>query len=325
MLTIIIVSWNSQKFLPHCLESIYSQTFKDFSVIIIDNGSTDGSIEFIKKNYPQAILLKNPKNLGFARANNQGLKLARGEYVLLCNTDIVLEKNFLDKIIETIKKDQNIASVGGKLLKAEWRQEELPTPQKTAIIDSRGIALKKSHQIIEIGANEPDQKLNVSETEVFGISGALVLYRRSALEAIKYQDEYFDENFFSYKEDVDLSWRLRLAGYTARVNQTAIAYHFRSISWDKARSLRSKFFNQLSYKNHFLTVIKNQTLKNLLIFSPHILWFEFKKIIYILFFEPATLFGLFLLIKQLPATLKKRKDIMSKHQINSKKISQWFK
>lgn len=324
LLTIIIVTWNSLKYLPFCLESIYKQTFRDFSVIIIDNGSTDGTIEFVKQEYPMVTLLRNPKNLGFCHANNQGIKLAKSEYVLLCNPDIILERGFLEAAMKTIRSDDKIASVGEKLLKATWDTEELPKPVKTDIIDSCGLKMLKSHQVIEIGADEKDEGQHSAQKEIFGVSGALMLIRREGLEDIQYQEEYFDENFFSYKEDVDLAWRLRLAGYKAIYEPKARAYHFRGVSRDIRRQERSKFVNQLSYKNHWLMIVKNQTLVNLILYFPFIFFYELGKLIYILFFEPSTFGGLYKFFVQLGQTLDKRKFVMLRRRVDSREIRKWI-
>ena len=338
LVTIIIVTWNSMKYLPYCLESIFGQTFKDFSVIIIDNGSTDGSIEYIKKNYqsknteagesdpPKRVsLIQNRKNLGFAHANNQGIQMSKSKYVLLCNADIILEKDFLKNSLEIIKKNSQIASIGGKLLKAKWDAEELPKPIKTDIIDSCGVKILKSHKVVELGADEKDNGQYNETKEVFGTSGALVLYRKSTLEQIKYKNEYFDKNFFSYKEDIDLSWRMQLADYKAIYTPNAVAHHFRGISKTDERKTRPKIINQLSYKNHLLTISKNQTAANLIVYSPFIIYYELKKFIFMLLFERSTLPALFVFLRQITQTMQKRKFIMSNKKVSSKKIRKWFK
>ncbi|MBU4331546.1 glycosyltransferase family 2 protein [Patescibacteria group bacterium] len=324
LITIVIITWNSRKFLPYCLESIFEQTFKDFSIIIVDNGSTDGTVEYIKQEYPMATCLKNFKNLGFCRANNQGIHLAKGEYVLLCNTDIILKNDFLKNAMKTIESDKNIASVGGKLLKAKWDSEELPKPIKTDIIDSCGLRVLKSHHVVERGENEKDEDQYSKPEEIFGISGALMLLRKSALEDIKYKEEYFDENFFSYKEDVDLDWRFRLAGYISRYNPQAHAYHFRGVSKGDDRKTRSKLINQLSYKNHLLSLLKNLTFANLVFYFPFIFFYELKKLVYVLLFEQSTFPGLFKFFSQLGETLDKRRFIMKGKQVSDKEIRGWI-
>jgi len=294
-------------------------------VIVVDNGSEDETIKFIREQYPQITVLENKKNLGFAKANNQGLKLSKGEYVLICNPDIILEPDFLKQATETIKKDKKIAAAGGKLLKVKWSNEDLPNPEKTDIIDSLGLIPQKSHNFKEINSDKKDKPEETEQKQVFGISGALTLFRRSCLEQIKYQEEFFDENFFAYKEDIDIAWRLKLAGFTAVINPKATAYHFRGISGSDERKTRGKKINQLSHKNHLLLIIKNQTLTNLFIFQPHILLREFGKFLYLLIREQSTLLALGQFVKQLPSTLKKRKYILSKRKISNKEIRQWFK
>jgi len=117
--TIQIVTWNSMKYLPTCLKAIFDQSYKDFQVLVIDNNSMDETVDFIRKNYPEVAIFQNKKNMGFAKANNQGIKLLHSPYVLLCNPDIILEPDWLEKIMTNIESGEysNIGSFGGKLLK----------------------------------------------------------------------------------------------------------------------------------------------------------------------------------------------------------------
>lgn len=331
--SIIIVTWNSAKFLPYCLGSIFEQSFRDFEVVVIDNGSTDGSVEEIESAFAsdeatadeKLAVIQNKENLGFAKANNQGIKSSHSEYILFCNPDIILESDFLEKAIRTIKKDEKIGSAGGKLFKIQWSNEELPKPIKTDIIDSYGIRVTKSHRALEIGSGKKDYGQYDKEREVFGISGALVLYRRSALEQIKYEDEYFDEDFFAYKEDVDLAWRLRLGGFKSVYNPKVQAYHFRGVSQELNRKRRSTLVNQLSYKNHLLALVKNQTLTNFILYFPFIFFYELGKFFCVLFFEQSTLKGLFKFFEQLPRALEKRKAAMQRRRVTSEDLEKWFK
>lgn len=323
--TIIITTWNSQKFLPSCLKSIFAQTAKDFSVAIIDNGSTDGTIDYVRKNYPQISVHLNLKNLGFAYANNQGIKMGNSKYIMLCNHDVILENDFLEKLVATIECNDEVASAGGKILKAQWSNNPLPKFVPTDIIDSCGIRLTRSHKMMDLGAGEKDVGQRNILKEVFGTSGALVLYRFSALQEIKYNNQWLDEDFFSYKVDVDIAWRLRLAGYKAVYNPSAVAYHFRGVDKKDNRKNRLPINNQLSYKNHLLSIVKNQTFINLIIYSPLILGYEIGKFIYLLLTEPRTLAGLSGFFRQLPSALEKRKFILKNKKIKSKEIRKWLK
>lgn len=337
-----IVTWNSLKFLPDCLKSIFNQTYKDFSVLVIDNASNDQTIEFVKENYPEVVVLRNNKNLGFSAAHNQGIKLNQNaDYILVVNPDIILEKYWLEKILPVIEEDKKIGAIGGKLLKIYTSDLELNEKVRTTIIDSTGLKIFRSRQVIDRGENELDQKQYERKEEVFGLSGACVLFRRQALEDIKLKtknyklkifEEYFDEDFFSYKEDVDLSWRLRLRGWKIVYFPEAVAYHYRQVfsaknkirEIIKRRKEKSPLVNYLSYRNHLFCLIKNDCFINFLKDLPFIIFYEFKKLIYLFFFEPRTLKAYWEIFKNLSKMIKKRRYIMKNKKIDAKEMRQWF-
>ncbi|MCX7779141.1 MAG: glycosyltransferase family 2 protein [Patescibacteria group bacterium] len=360
-----IVTWNSLKFLPDCLKAIKAQTYQNFSILIIDNASQDGTREYLQKNFPEINILRNNRNLGFATAHNRGLRLNQGDdYILVINPDIILEKDWLEKILPIIEEDREIGAIGGKLLKIYTSDFELEEKVKTKIIDSTGLKIFKSRRVIDRGEGELDCGQYNKKEEVFGLSGACVLYRRQALEDIKIiinkkksntnpqisKDEYlcekfiidgkvkrecgeyFDEDFFSYKEDVDLSWRLRLRGWKIFYYPQAIAYHYRQVYSQgkkikeiiKRRKEKSPLVNYLSYRNHLYCLIKNDFFINFLKDLPLIIFYELKKLFYLFFFEQKTLKGWWEILKNLPKIIKKRKYIMKNKKISSQEIRKWF-
>lgn len=331
-ISIIIVTWNSYQFLSSLLQSLQNQTFQDFRVFIIDNGSTDESLSYLRNNYPQIAILENRKNLGFCRAYNQGIKITKNEFVLCLNQDIILSENFLEKLMKVAEKDQRIGSLGGKLLRFKNPEEELKDKNSSDIIDSTGILAFKTRRFINQGEGEIDKGQYNRQEEVFGISGAAVLYRRSALEDVKIADEYFDEDFFAYKEDIDLAWRLRLAGWKVIYVPEAIAYHKRGgarklglgdLDTIKNRRNKPSLVNYLSYKNHLFLIFKNESWFNFWWF-PLILGYEIKKFIYIVFFEFSTLKALVQFFQQLPRILRKRKIVKAKRRVSLREIRKWF-
>jgi len=346
-LSICITTWNSMKFIKDCLESIFQQSiwFADndikIAVNIVDNGSQDETVDFIRKNYPQVHILKNINNLGFCKPYNQAIKMHYTDWVLVMNPDVILEKDFLEKILLVAKKSKpEVGSLGGKILKVENIVEDdgLLTTFKSDKIDSFGLEIKKSRQVKNIGENEIDKGQFDEMQQVFGFSGACVLYRREVLEDIKIKQEYFDEDFFAYQDDFDISYRLQIYGWQAMFVASAKAYHFRSTSlhtlkpwhfWKiiKARRSKSKIINYHSYKNHLCVLVKNEFFENFLSHLPHILWFEFKKIIFLIFFDFdfKTLFGLKEFFKLLPKMRAKRKIIMSRRKVSSEYIRSFYK
>jgi len=338
--TIQIVTWNSLKYLPFTLESIFSQTYKDFQILIIDNNSQDGLLEFLRKNYPEVTVFQNKKNLGFAKANNQGLRLLHSPYVLFCNPDIVLPGSWLEKIMrqaEDQKYDQ-VGSFGGQLLKLKPNSDGLDEASKTDIIDSCGLKILRNRRIVEIGAGEDSSKFN-QDQEVFGHSGALVLYKRETLDDCLIRTkknptgEYFDEDFFAYKEDVDLAWRSRLLGWSSNFVAEAVAYHVRRAAGSetispkemiKNRRQQSALVKYYSYRNHFLLLLKNEFSRNFIKDFLPIKWFETQKAGYILLFEFKTIKAWWEFIKMAPLILAKRKQIFKKVQVNSADMRKWI-
>lgn len=346
--SINIVTWNSLRYLPDCLKSIFDQTYQDFSVLVIDNGSTDGSINLLKKNFGgRLVILSQSENLGFGAAHNLGIAVARqsgAEFVLVANPDVILAPNCLEELVRVAEKETGAASLGPKLLKLDQNDERSVCWPRSEIIDSLGLRIFRSGQVLERSSGEKDQNDKTESEEVFGVSAALALYRTRALEEIKIarpravhqqseqRFEYFDEDFFAYKEDIDLAWRLRLRGFKAFLVNRAVALHYRRaagkesglLETRKLRQDRSQLINQLSYKNHLLMLIKDQAWSNFLISGPQIFWYEFKKFFYLLFFEPATLLILGKFLTQLPRIWRKRRIIQSQVKVGPTEISKWF-
>ncbi len=343
---VTIVTWNSMRYLPEALASIAAQTFGDYTLIIVDNASTDGVIEFVREHHPKTVVLRNSKNLGFARGHNQAIAYARarlrrvGEelHVLVTNPDIIMEPEYLATVVDQVERRPEVGSAVGKLLKVFSSGEgELREGVKSDLIDSAGLRVHKSRLVTERGAGEKDGEGPYDRTEeIFGVTGALGLYRLSALEDVMIGDECFDEEFFAYKEDIDLAWRLRLRGWASLYVPRARAYHYRTASGDgkvslwnapgvvKARHGRSSVINFYSYRNHLLTLAKNEHVANALTDLPRIAWNETKKFGYYLFTQPSSLRALPSFVRHLPAALGKRRRAMSRAKVRAGEMRKWF-
>ncbi len=326
LVSINILTYNGQDLIEPCLNSALKQTYKNFEVLVIDNASDDETLKRAK-NFPVKTI-ENKKNLGFATGHNIGIKQSRGGYVLCLNQDIVLDKDFIKHTVEIMEKDDKIGSVQCKLLKIR----DINRP-KSKTIDHTGLVILKNRRVIARGQGERDKKQYKAE-EIFGVDGAAPLYRRKALEDIKINNEYFDEDFFMYKEDIDLAWRLRLYGWKAIYEPKAVAYHLRTagerairnyISVALERRKLSKFAKFYSFKNDRLMRIKNE-LPDL--FLRDILYIIIKEIgawLYVLCFEHYTWKAIKSLIKQIPKARKKREIIMAKKRVGAKAMGKWFK
>lgn len=314
---ISILTYNSEQNIKNCLKSVFDQIYKDFEVIVVDNNSTDGTVEEVKK-FSQVKIILNEENLGFAQGHNQAIRQSKSKYIFCLNDDVVLEPDYLEKLVNFLDKNSNIASAQGKLLR-------LTKKGKSDIIDSLGLKVFKSHKVVEIASGKKNNQFDFKE--IFGVSGAAALYRKKSLEQIKFEDEYFDKDFFMYKEDVDLAYRLRWAGWSAWFLSGAIAYHKRTAKSEsglKGRKEKPILINRLSYRNHFFVLYKNLSPKIFFWYFPYIFFYEFKKFIYVLLFERKSLRSCKEFFKKLEKMREKRKIIMNNRKVGDKEIYKWF-
>lgn len=336
LVSVIILSYNSRRYIQKCLDTLLAQDYPNLEILLIINGSEDGSKELIKSvywRYKKIRIVELGQNLWFSKGNNYGIKNSRGEFVLTLNQDTVLEPNFVSKLIDVLVKNPSLGSATGKLLHYKFDIDS-----KTKILDSTGMEIFKTRRVIDRGQWERDQGHYDLDTEVFGASGAAAIYRRAALESVKVQKadgqfEYFDEDFTAYKEDVDLAWRLQLRGYKCRYVPDAIVYHGRTIgrSWPSQvirfvlnRFRQPRIVRKLSFKNHYLMMVKNEVPE---VFWRHFLFILTREIllmIYTIIFEQFQIFALIEFFRQLPEARRKRKLVMRTVKVGSQGLRRMF-
>lgn len=237
--SIVIPNWNGLQFLKICLSSLEKQTFKGFEIIIIDNGSLDGSKEFISRNYPKIILISLDKNIGFSPAVNLGIKQAKGEYIFLLNNDTKVEANCLEFLVKALKSHHDVGMVAAKML--QFHNPDL--------IDSAGDYIDAVGHANNLGYGEKDSKKFNKPKYIFLVTGGGSIFKKEVFEKVG----LFDEDYFAYMEDVDLSLRAQFAGFKGYFEPRAIIYHIH-----KATSNRNKAFTEyLQYRNMTMTVLKD--------------------------------------------------------------------
>jgi GT2 family glycosyltransferase len=237
---IVIPNWNGKDTLPACLDSLLAQTQKA-RILVVENGSTDGSLDLLHSNYPSIDLVVNTRNLGFAGGVNSGIKRAielGAKYVALFNNDAVADKNWLKELIQALDNHTEAGSATCKLLSADKKH-----------IDSTGDFYTTWGLPYPRGRGEPASDKYDTETEVFGASGGASLYRVKMLQEIG----LFDEDFFAYYEDVDLSFRAQLAGWKVIYVPKAEAYHQQGVTSGKIKG----FTTYQTFKNYPMLLIKN--------------------------------------------------------------------
>jgi len=343
LVSINLLSYNAQEYINGCLNSVFNQTYPRLEILIIDNASTDKTRDYLKKlpKRPNLKIIFNSENVGFAAGHNQAIKRSRGEFILCLNQDVILDKDFVYRTIELFKKNDRLAAVQGKLLR--WNTSN-PTLRSftdyevSYIIDTVGLKILKNRRVINRGQGKVDQDGFKKVEEIFGADGAAPVYRRKALEDVKIflagKSEYFDEDFFCYKEDVDLAWRLQLYRWKAMYQPKALAWHARTagdsaetgyLNIIKERSKISKFAKYFAFKNQRLMQFKNEQP---LLIIKHSLWFlpkEMASWAYVIIFERYTLKAIKDLFKQMPSAWRKRKIVMSGKRASSSEMNRWFK
>ncbi len=345
-ISVHIVSWNSARFLGDAVDSLRAQTFKDFTLTLVDNASTDGSVDVVRERFPEATVLRNFKNLGFSHGHNQAIELARNRweaddargrssvdrYVLVMNPDVILTPNFLENLVKGIDGRFEVGSACGRLLRVRRGVDE---PEFTDIVDSAGLVLRKNRGAVDRGAGEHDGPPYDVPSEVFGVSGALALVRAEAVERLREIDgQVFDEDFFAYKEDVDLAWRLRLLGWKASYVNAAVAYHYRGTGGDEKagfwerftrRRRRSALVNRLSTRNQLLLTAKNDDAVNRLLHLPWICPHVIGTFLSTLLLTPRALGAYAEAVALLPKMWKKRRAVFRMRKVSAKEIRAWFR
>jgi hypothetical protein len=237
-------------------------------VFVVDNGSGDGTVDLIKKEYPQITLIENKQNLGACKARNQGIEASKGEWILTLDCDIVLERNFLFKALKTINDlPPKVGMVQAKILK----------PDKETIY-SCGIYLSRLRRFFDIGKGKEDIGQFDKSMYIFGACSACALYNCRMLEEVKEDKGYFDERFFFLVEDVDLSWRAQKKGWKAIFYPQAICYHS-----GRSSGIPEKMRQYLCFYNRYLMIKKNETLAGKLKLFILGFWYEAFRLFFLVF------------------------------------------
>lgn len=307
--SIVIINWNGKEHLARCLASLEAQTYRDFEVIVVDNGSADGSVAFLRERYPTVHLICNDRNLGFARANNQGIAVARGRYIVILNNDSQTEPQWLEALVSAAERHPEIGAFAPLVLFNDRRDT----------VDSAGLTISVlGHGVQNLLGERVERVAEVHE--VFGVSGTAALFRRELLQDVG----LFDEDYFAYYEDVDLAWRARLRGWRARLVPEAIVYHAHSATLGRG----SPFKKRLLTRNRLWTIAKDYQFPAVGFFLPLIVMFEMGFVILSLIRgDVAPLTGFWQGLTGLPGALHKRVDIQSRRTTSFREIAplmHWF-
>jgi len=293
-ISVIVVNYNGKHLLRACLESLYSQYFKNIEIILVDNASQDGSTEYVREGFPDVKVISLPRNIGFAGANNEGFKQAKGHYIMLINNDAEVDKNCIERLYAVMEPRPDVGIGAAKMI-----------VYGKNIIDSAGDGFTTNLKGFKRGEGMPSSHFYDREELVFGACAGAAIYRRVMLE----ETGFFDEDFFLIQEDTDLNFRAQLAGWKALYVPSAIVHH-------KVRASIGHMSDVAIYyalRNSELVRIKNVPLSFFLRCLPEFIIGEMAEFIYF-----ALRYGKLRLyinakvdaMKLLPGMSKKRRQIM---------------
>lgn len=307
MVSVIVPSWNGRHLLKDCLDPLKRQTYDDFEVILVDNGSTDGSGEWVKEFFPEVQFLPLSHNRGFAGAVNEGIGIAKGEFIALLNNDAIAEDCWIEELVKGIHSSSAIGFCASRILRLPYRRK----------VDTAGDSYTRFGVARKRGWNGGTDEFLKPEL-VFGACAAAALYRRSMLEEIK----FFDEDFFCLYEDVDLSFRAQLAGFKCLYVPTAIVYH-RGGGTTRTHRDFNFYYGQRNMEWVFL---KNMPLSLLIKYLPLHLGYNLLAFGYHLSRNRG---GMFLhskldAVKGFGSMLQKRKAIQKKRKVSSQYLEMMF-
>lgn len=238
IVSIIVLNWNGKQYLETCLSSLERQICKNIEIIFVDNGSHDGSVDFVKNRFPGVVILRHEKNLGFSQGVNSGIRISRGKFIATINNDAEADENWIKNLLSVMESSQDIGSCASRMMRFYDRE----------IIDSAGIDIYQNGNAYDRG-REKRNTGQYEQEEIFGACAGAAIYRREMLDRIG----LFDEGYFAYFEDVDLSFRMHLFGWKCIYVPDAIVYHIHSATSKSSSPFkiyfieRNKLWNMWKY------------------------------------------------------------------------------
>jgi len=254
MVSAIVLNWNGKDVIMDCIQSILQQTYGLYELILVDNGSRDGSLAMIKERYQSRIkIIENPVNLGFAEGCNVGIRVSAGEFIALVNSDATLDKNWMNEMVKGMGRGESLGMCACKIYFSG----------REGILENTGQTISRDGMGRTRGRMQKDMGQYDKRCAVLCPSGCAAMYRRKMLDDIG----LFDKKFFAYADDIDIGIRGRLLGYKCFYVPAAIAYHQLSASF----GLLSSFKAFLLERNRLWVMIKSFPLRHLLVSPFHTL------------------------------------------------------
>ncbi len=322
-----LVTHNESRDVERLLPSVFAQTFRDLRVVAVDNASEDGTraalAAFEKVTPVPMTVIPSRENLGYTGGHNLGISKALeagADWVLVLNADVVLDPAFLERLLSEADSParRDFGAFTGKVLRAEGAGLS-----PTRVLDSVGIRMTRSGRHFDVAAGLPDDGRYDRPAEIFGVSGCIALFRTAALADAKISTGFFDDDFFVYREDVDLAWRLRGRGWRALCVPSAVAWHRRR-NLPERRLVMSPVANMHSVKNRFLLRVNNAGAGHLRSTFPRTFLRDLVVVGGCLTVERTSLPALRWLAENRARLLSKREEIQKGRRVSDRDLLRWF-
>ncbi len=257
LITVIVLNYNGRHFLKTCFDSLLKSTYPAVELLMVDNASTDDSVEYTRKNYPAVKIVESGGNIGYSAGNNLGVEKSAGKYVLLLNNDIEVTPGWLDPIIEEFEQNEDVAAVQPKIRHMLNRDEFEYAGAAGGLIDIYGFPFMRGRVFYTI---EKDRGQYDSNRDLFWTSGAAMAIRKSVLD----ESGLLDNDFVHHMEEIDLCWRILLQGYRLRIRTDSVIYHYAG-GTIKAQSFKKEYWN---HRNSIFMMMKNYSSRRLWYLLP---------------------------------------------------------
>jgi len=306
-----VVSWNAADRLPAMLAGLQEQRVECLQLVVVDNGSTDGSANLVARQWPSAVVERLATNTGFAAAANRGFRLSSGEAVALLNYDVVLRPGYFERCLAELARWPELGSVQGLLLRPGG-----------ASVDSAGHEVTRGRWFRNRGENQAPESAVFVPARVFGVTGAAAVYRRAMLlDVAAVTGHLFDPRFFAYLEDVDLDYRARWRGWESAVVDGAVGEHEHTGSGARSHLVVQRHI----IKNRLLVLYRNESVRLMIADLPWVSGQLLARLALALVTAPGSLLGVLDFVRLLPSQRSARRAIRASRKTSIRAVRPWLR
>jgi GT2 family glycosyltransferase len=333
LVSVVFASYGDAHLLARAIPPVLAARTCDIDVLVVNNDpEQDVSAALGPVSGDSVRIVEMGGNAGYCGAHNRGIAESRGEFVFLANTDLFVAADCVDELVAFFQRRPRAACANGKILRYDLVED-----RPTQLLDTAGLSIGRNRRGTDRGEGTDDDGAFDAEEQIFAANGAAFFARRRALEDVAVEGEVLDETFFMYKEDLDLSWRLRLAGWECWYVPTARAYHARTsrglgsmayrsspLEFHRQQRVKPQLSRTNSMRNQWLMLVKNEDLSNLVRDFPHIAIRELSIVAWALLFSPRTLVAVPEFARSLRRALAKRRVIKRRQAVPPAALREWF-